>query len=333
MAVKLTISPPADASSKVVEFEEQHVTIGRSSRCDIRLPFRVVSGHHLTIHCEPSSGYQIRDEASTNGTLLDGQPLPAERDQRLTSGMRLEIVDLRIDVELVPTLGEGVPLDKTGTIVRQMLGEALLGHASQDSQEEAARFEILTGPSRGERIEIPDDLERGRIGAQPQADIRVTGLAEPVVICRHGDGFAVGPDEQADYARPPTLGDQPLTELCPLSTGDTLCVGGVRMKFVDPLESYLRELDGLVPASPPDTDTADVEADGGAEPDRAQHEEASTASAVSDEASPTDSEQADAASAGQARQRWGLLEVGAIAVSLTLLAGVLLLLSSIFGLV
>ncbi|MFP4600297.1 MAG: FHA domain-containing protein, partial [Persicimonas sp.] len=263
MAVKLTIHPPRQNSPQVVEFNEDHVTIGRSSKCDIRLPFRVVSGHHLTVHNDGLSGFQVRDEASTNGTSLDGEPLPAGEDRRLSSGAELEIVDLRITVELVPTLGHGFSLEKTGTMVRQMVGEALLA-GTDDQDDERAYFEVLRGVNRGRRKELPDDLDRGLIADQLDADVYVEGLETSVEIYRDGDGFAVGPADDTPPGRPVTLGDQPLTQGRRLTSGDVLRVGSIELEFVDPLESYLAELEGLVPNGS-STDHAGAPAGSGAD--------------------------------------------------------------------
>ncbi len=345
MAVKLTIHPPRENSPQIVEFNEDRVTIGRSSKCDIRLPFRVVSGHHLTIHNDGLSGFQVRDEASTNGTSLDGEPLPAGEDRRLISGAELEIVDLRITVELVPTLGDGFSLDKTGTMVRQMVGEALLtGTDSQD--DERAYFEVLQGANRGRCKELPDDLDRGIIADELDAAIYVEGLEARVEIYRDGDGFAVGPAGDDRPARPVTLDDRPLSQGRRLTSGDVLRVGSTELEFIDPLESYLAELDGLVPAAS-STDHAAALADEAGEVGEAGEADGLTgadaleadgsgvavaasgpevAETLTGRKSPESVEEPPGGSA------WGLLEISVVLVSLVLLLGVGYLLASIFGL-
>lgn len=348
MAVKLTIKPPRDADPRVVEFDESSVSIGRSSRCDIRLPFRVVSGHHLTIARADDAGYQIRDEASTNGTLIDGEPMAHSRDYPLRSGTRLDIVDLSIHIDLVPTLGAGVPLEKTGTIVRQMLGEALLEHAGSDEDVESAHFSVHGGPDDGARRIVPDDLESGRIADEPGAELSVAGLPVVLEIFRQGDGFGIrpadpSPPEQVTVAGVPLAGDRPL------SSGDEIVAGAVRLRFTDPLEGFLQELDGIVPAGAggevvdgAESATADGDdalvADGPAPGEDAEdtglpagattHPTGATQAAGSSMPSVEEhtSENPDSTGPG-----WGLVEVGVVIFSLALLLGVVYLLLTIFG--
>ncbi len=328
MPVKLTITPPRESSPKVIEFDDTRVSIGRSSSCDIRLPFRIVSGHHLTIVSDDAATYRVRDEASTNGTLLDGQPMAEGREYALSSGSRLDIVDLQIQVELVPLLGHGVSLDKTGTMVRQMLGEALLDGASDAA--ESAHFLILAGPERGEQLLVPDDLDSARVADAPGADLRVRALESPFDIFREGDGFGVRPAAQDASA---TVGDQPLSGPRQLASGDEIQSGPVRLRFVDPLESFLQELDGIVPSS-----SHNHEAD--AQPVRmtmdaarpSDADEAGQAPALADDTAVDDATPAPPNKNPEStRHHWGLVEFGVLAVSMVVLCGVAYLLLSIFG--
>jgi len=64
------------------------VTIGRDATCDIVLPERQVSRHHVRIFRE-DSGFYVEDLGSKNGTYLNGQPLTGV--QRLQDGDELQI--------------------------------------------------------------------------------------------------------------------------------------------------------------------------------------------------------------------------------------------------
>jgi hypothetical protein len=64
------------------------VTIGREADCDIVLPERQVSRHHLRIYGD-DTGYYAEDLQSKNGTHLNGQPLIGK--QRLQDGDELQI--------------------------------------------------------------------------------------------------------------------------------------------------------------------------------------------------------------------------------------------------
>ncbi len=322
MPVRLTIRPPRTTESQVVEFDEERVTIGRSSRCDVRIPLRVVSGHHLTL-LHSDDGLLIRDEQSTNGTLLDGEPLPAGADRPIRHRGCLQILDLRIDVEVVPDFGGGFSLQHTGTMARQMVGEALLS-TTNDPQAESAYFEMVRGPGVGQKLIVPDDLERGRIADDDDARLQVAGMPCPLEIFREGDGFGIRLAEDADDAVAVTVAQTPLGDAHRLHSGDLIAAGGVELRFVDPLESYLNELDGAAanptstaeerPSEPRpgfDTVTGDVEPSPTSELDESEDERQNPDSSMG----------------------LGPVEVGAIALSVMVLAGVVYLLLSIFGLV
>ena len=55
-------------------FKQDHILIGRSKMCDLRLVSKEVSRHHAII-VNSSDGTDIVDLRSTNGTLIDGHPI------------------------------------------------------------------------------------------------------------------------------------------------------------------------------------------------------------------------------------------------------------------
>lgn len=73
------------------------VTIGRSSACDLVLAEDGVSKVHCSLRVDPQGHFVVRDEGSTNGTFVNGQPvkgMPLQQDDRLRIGeveFRLQI--------------------------------------------------------------------------------------------------------------------------------------------------------------------------------------------------------------------------------------------------
>lgn len=69
--------------------EQDQVTIGRGSDCDIVLPGRQVSRHHARIERD-ASGYWLRDLGSKNGTHVNGQEV-RDKPYRLKDGDEIQI--------------------------------------------------------------------------------------------------------------------------------------------------------------------------------------------------------------------------------------------------
>jgi len=70
--------------------------LGRSGECDFLLDHYSVSGLHCEIVLSPQ-GLLLRDCGSTNGTLLDGQPV---KEAWLTANQVIQVGALRLTVEI-----------------------------------------------------------------------------------------------------------------------------------------------------------------------------------------------------------------------------------------
>jgi diguanylate cyclase (GGDEF)-like protein len=66
------------------------LVIGRDGAADLVVPLDGISRAHCRI--EVGEGVWLRDLGSTNGTLLNGEPVPTDRALRLASGDRIELV-------------------------------------------------------------------------------------------------------------------------------------------------------------------------------------------------------------------------------------------------
>jgi len=71
--------------------------LGRSEECDFRLDHYSVSSIHCEIVLSPQ-GLLLRDCGSTNGTLLDGQPV---KEAWLTTDQVIQIGALKLTVEIL----------------------------------------------------------------------------------------------------------------------------------------------------------------------------------------------------------------------------------------
>ena len=66
------------------------ITIGRSSDNDIVIDNKLASRHHASIQ-KIKNAYYLKDEGSTNGTLLNGTPIPKDKYVKLNANDKISI--------------------------------------------------------------------------------------------------------------------------------------------------------------------------------------------------------------------------------------------------
>ena len=71
------LDPSGDHIAKATELQGDVASIGRNADCDISLPSSTVSRHHAQIRKEGNQ-YFLKDLSSTNGTLLNREPVIGE---------------------------------------------------------------------------------------------------------------------------------------------------------------------------------------------------------------------------------------------------------------
>jgi hypothetical protein len=71
------LDPSGEHVAKATDLTEEVVALGRNPDCEISLPSSTVSRHHAEIRREGSQ-YFLKDLNSTNGTLLNREPVIGE---------------------------------------------------------------------------------------------------------------------------------------------------------------------------------------------------------------------------------------------------------------
>jgi signal transduction histidine kinase len=87
-SAQLTVLAGADVG-QLFSLTESSVTLGRGAEAGIRLPFKSVSRAHACIHQVEGNRYELEDLGSSNGTLLNDQPVVGRR--ALRSGDRIRL--------------------------------------------------------------------------------------------------------------------------------------------------------------------------------------------------------------------------------------------------
>ncbi len=156
--------------------DQDRIMIGRAADCHIVLPERQISRDHVTLERD-QEGYLLRDLASKNGTVVNGQPI---RDQpyRLKDGDDIVLASV---VHFSYTLGDAtLPLEDL---------EAAL---AQDVEES--------------RLILDPDLRNVRLGREvldPPLSMQQYRLLE---ILMQRPGRAVSRDEILDHVWPEASG-------------------------------------------------------------------------------------------------------------------------------
>ena len=79
------------AGGRSFELGQDERCIGRSERRSICLPSREISKKHCTVGCDGEGRFYVRDEASTNGTRVNGRKIEARVHVSLVHGDKIAV--------------------------------------------------------------------------------------------------------------------------------------------------------------------------------------------------------------------------------------------------
>lgn len=180
------------------------ITIGRRPDNDIVIDNLAISGRHAAITTLLDDSF-LEDRGSTNGTLVNGQPV---NKHFLQHGDVIELATYRIQYQAARRSESGVA-DALNTPMQNTQPPAVAPPAS---------IKIVGGPGSGKELRLTKALTTiGRPGIQVAA------------ILRNPQGYAVGRLEGA----PPIVNGQPIgAAVHALQDGDLLELAGTAMQFV-----------------------------------------------------------------------------------------------------
>lgn len=137
---KLVVYLP-DGTTQDVPLEKERITIGRRADNDVCLPFPAVSGEHAQVVTILTDSF-LEDLGSTNGTLVNGQPV---KKHFLQNGDVIELAKYRLQYHAEP---------------------------QRDSTRQAS-IKIIGGAGNGKEMHLTKDLTTiGRPGIQVAAITR-----------------------------------------------------------------------------------------------------------------------------------------------------------------
>jgi pSer/pThr/pTyr-binding forkhead associated (FHA) protein len=266
---KLVLHVPG-GGTRDIRLDRDRITIGRRPDNDVHLPYPAVSADHAAVITVREDSF-LEDLQSTNGTLVNGKRIAKHflRDHDVIDVGRVQLVYLLNDDELVESVtsevdARQVPVD-SGSVRTSSADQGgheedariekprvkhydveqvddLLAHLMDSSSDTAVAVDIppsvssLTartasraGPVTGVYLEVVNGPNAGQIAAMTKREF-VLGRAgaAKAVIRREGETFMFLPRSDASCT---VNGQRVPSEGVRLSFGDTIEVGGVRLRF------------------------------------------------------------------------------------------------------
>jgi pSer/pThr/pTyr-binding forkhead associated (FHA) protein len=236
MSVEFHVRPRARGTRSFTFVTDlDRILVGRGEVCDVRLPHPYVSFHHATIQ-RATSGWEITDHGSTNGTWVRGRRVHAGESVHLQSGDRVALPGFLIDVKFSPGASTGKTADSDA--IGREIYRALL---RPDLQEQEPRLEIDAGPLAGRLLALKPREQPYLIGREPSCDWEIPDReASREHLAVFTDGKTV---RAADHASKNGIRvNGRVVREATLADGDTLEVGRTVLVFRDPRGAILEKL-------------------------------------------------------------------------------------------
>ena len=241
MAVRLVVRHEKSGESgdddAAFEFDQARVAIGRGKGADVRLPDAAVSNLHATLQVE-GSRYTLTDEASTNGTRVNGTALVPKRPRALESGDEIEIGVFTLTFTLAPLARAATTAERTASLARRLLREVSV----DVTVREPPCLRVIKGPDSGTVLNLgpaPQLIVIGR-GEEAQLALSDAGVSRVhVQVERDLDG-AIARDLESKNGL--VVNGKHLRERR-LRHGDVISISKTEIQFEDPAEAALRGLE------------------------------------------------------------------------------------------
>jgi pSer/pThr/pTyr-binding forkhead associated (FHA) protein len=218
------------------ELSPRGAVIGRGADCDVRLPAASVSLRHAQIVLEGAEPFVV-ELGSTNGTALNGRPLPAEGRVPIRDGDRLEIGVYSLRFSLLGEGGEG-----REELARHLAREILSGKGDP-------AVAILNGPQAGLRAVLGQARQELVIGRGEDCDLCLidAGASRRHAAIRRSLAGAELIDLGSRHGTTVDAAYVPPGAAARLHDRSEILVGQTRLAFSDPEEALLASLDGAEP--------------------------------------------------------------------------------------
>ena len=239
--------PGGDGAPAELVFDRDTVSVGRAATADVRLPGAAVSLLHARLERAGADWFAV-DGGSTNGTRLNGARLRAGQRRLLRTGDLLEVPGFTLAVALTEG-GQVSSPEATHEVARRMVREVL--QALGGGGDSAPLLRIASGPQAGQELVLAELGRTYVVGRAAGCALRLDDRdvsREHATVRRDYAGVTV---VDLGAKNGVLVGGQRLAGPCQLTDGDEVVVGATLLRFTDPAEAYLRELENRQDASAP----------------------------------------------------------------------------------
>lgn len=240
MALTVVVRSGDQESSPKVTFDAPRIVIGRGEGCDVRLPDPSISHRHASIR-QRGSDYIVVDEGSTNGTFVGPVRLSPHAPRVVRSGDMVRVgriwLELRVE-HVVPTAAIQLA---TKEIALGLVAEAL----AAQGEPSTATVRVIEGPDAGRELVIAELGRRYVLGRGQGVDLVLDDAdasRRHVEIERRGTDLWVRDLGSKNGVK---LGERVLDagKEQAWSQNTVLSVGGNRLRYDDPAQEALLELE------------------------------------------------------------------------------------------
>lgn len=112
MKLNLVVLTPGATQGKIIPITRTPFVIGRDPKCHLRPSSPLVSNRHCSVEVR-NGKVVLADLGSTNGTLINGQPIKEGQEVRDTDRLQIGPLSFGIRIERTPALDQQTPLPPT----------------------------------------------------------------------------------------------------------------------------------------------------------------------------------------------------------------------------
>ncbi|MET0401728.1 MAG: FHA domain-containing protein [Cystobacter sp.] len=241
MSFQLTIAEGKEAGKELV-FDQDSVLIGRVAECDVVLYDAGISRRHCRIFTDAGQ-YYVEDMGSSNGTRVNGSPVPVKEKLALDEGAQLSLgpvvfVFKPVVDDETTAAGPAPQADDNSTRIVSVEAVSRQRNRAEVLAPEGADEESLDAARRSSTRTLPS--VRSRTGVQPSLP---AGGGAPARPARGGNAAALARAPESAPAVPPSR--RPGASAVARSTGAAGAASGGGLSAADRAR-IRRESPGLV---------------------------------------------------------------------------------------